>query len=201
MASAARAICGSRAATARWPVGEAMTAAEPGTREIVIEGGAIVPAKLDDQLALDTPRDIRAGDRRGGKELSERSRKQAIDPDRARIALSLLAFRLAFRIRPTVHRVPLRAALLVGSCAKYGRKQRAAPAVDSPPRLADQCSGPAVQRKLISMLLSNWHSTAKSRVKGAAGGISFLTPSTRAVIVVSPVAEASLLPISIVALG
>ena len=47
--------------------GEAMTATEPGTREIVVEGGAIVPAKLDDQLAFDTPRDIRAGDRRGGK--------------------------------------------------------------------------------------------------------------------------------------
>jgi hypothetical protein len=66
---------------------------------------------------------------------------------------------------------------------------------------SDQWSGPAVQRKPVRMLLSNWHSTAKSRVKGPSGGISLLIPSTRATIVVRLVADASLLAISMVAPG
>src|SRR6516162_3931836 len=59
----------------------------------------------------------------------------------------------------------------------------------------------AQSAKKRRMLLSNWHSTAKSRVRGPSGGISLLAPSTQATIVVRPVAEASLLPISIVVLG
>ena len=180
------------------PISEMMTAPEPGTRKVVIERRATAAPEFNDQLALGTTRDVGAGYWRGSKELPEWRDQQSVYSGRARILLSMLTFRPIFRPRPKVHLIPLSAALPVVARCQIWTKATGRASFRAP---HFQWSGPAVQRKPVRMLLSNWHSTAKSRVKAPSGGMSLLIPSTWATIVVRPVADASLLLISMVALG
>src|SRR5262249_37705145 len=70
-----------------------------------------------------------------------------------------------------------------------------------PPASPDQRIGLAVQWNSARTFSSNRHSTAKSRGSGPSGAMWVLAPSIWATIVVRLVAAASLLVISIVALG
>src|SRR5215472_7455240 len=92
-------------------IGEMMTAPEPGTRKIVIEGRATAAPEFDDQLAFRTAPDIGAGNRRSSKELPGWYDRQTFYSRRARIPLSILMFRPISRPRPKVHRIPLSASL------------------------------------------------------------------------------------------
>src|ERR1700720_991215 len=60
---------------------------------------------------------------------------------------------------------------------------------------------PLVQRKPVRILLSNWHSTARSRAIGTSFGTSLRVASTRAVIVRMPVFSDESLPMSMSANG
>lgn len=76
-----------------------------------------------------------------------------------------------------------------------------APAPNDSPGRAVQCVGPAVQRNPVRIFSSNRHSTARSCGVGAPGGTSVRIPSALATIVVRLVAVASVLVMSIAALG
>src|ERR1700730_2567835 len=99
------------AAAAHRPIGEAVAAPKPGTRQIVIEKGTATAREVDDELALCTARDIGASDRRSGKKLAS-SQKERPLRIHASVALRGLAFRPAFRLWQDLHHtVPLRAAV------------------------------------------------------------------------------------------
>jgi hypothetical protein len=172
----------------------------PAGRRSVKKRGA-ASAELDDQLALGTTRHIGAGDGRGGEELPERGDRTLARRTRVRFPPEPFTFLSVFGARPELHRIASfsrrtsrsrTAARLLWPRERRGRQHSANP---------DQRIGPAVQRKAVRTFSSKRHSTAKSRRNGASGGMSVLNPSTRAIIVVKVVAAASLLVISIVALG
>src|SRR4029077_15283395 len=107
------------AAAAHRPIGEAVAAPKPGTRQIIVEDSTATAREVDDQLALCTARDIRASDRRSRKELAPWQKQRPLRV-RASVALQRLALRPAFRLWPNLHHtVPLRAEVLIGGRREY----------------------------------------------------------------------------------
>ena len=116
-------------------------------------------------------------------------------------ALLAGAIRVFFCFRPPASDPSHR--LLFTPCAPLARIPIMTESTPEIPALSKpvQCVGPDVQRNPVRTFSSNRHSTARSRCKGTSAGTSVRTPSALATIVVRLVADASVLVMSIAALG